>query len=423
MYRLAFTLVELAVVLVVIGLIAGGSISIGTVVVDKARYETTHDKLNELKNVLNDYHDRHGRLPCPASRSVDISDATFGRESVTYMATPGDPTSTEVSCHTEGDSVVPTGTARVETASGNVVVRIGTLPVRDMMLPDTMIQDEFGNRLAYAVVEGLTDREQFKATLDLMDANEGITVLDGSSAVILDNAGYVIVSHGINERGAYSYENAKAGPACSSTTLEGENCDDDTIFVDASLAMNASGGAYNDDLVRWDEFALKVAAATECYSGETHPDKLCYLPYEVVSVSTIVEDPGAWHTKVCGMEYESERFIRQGNPECVNGKWSCVPFETTTKSTDPTVNTVSYGHSANYAMALDLRAFNLPVEMLNPSDSFPAEYTSCVENITYDITGEGDDCDDTYAGSVTYDFAFNSTIVNTSNTCWAGTKP
>jgi type II secretory pathway pseudopilin PulG len=64
---LGFTLVEMAIVLVVIGLILGGLLAPLTSQRDMLSYSTTHQRLEEVKEALIGFAITNGRLPCPAS--------------------------------------------------------------------------------------------------------------------------------------------------------------------------------------------------------------------------------------------------------------------------------------------------------------------------------------------------------------------
>jgi prepilin-type N-terminal cleavage/methylation domain-containing protein len=62
-----FTLVEVAIVLVIVGLLLAGGINLMSVSSDTARYKETQNTLQEIKNALVTYYVINRRLPCPDS--------------------------------------------------------------------------------------------------------------------------------------------------------------------------------------------------------------------------------------------------------------------------------------------------------------------------------------------------------------------
>ncbi|OYX03887.1 MAG: hypothetical protein B7Z05_09045, partial [Thiotrichales bacterium 32-46-8] len=60
-----FTLVEMAIVLVIIGLLLSGGMSLLSSSSDTARYKESQNQLNEVKEALTNYYIQFGRLPCP----------------------------------------------------------------------------------------------------------------------------------------------------------------------------------------------------------------------------------------------------------------------------------------------------------------------------------------------------------------------
>lgn len=60
-----FTLLEMAIALVVIGLLVSGGIGLMSGVSDTSRYKSTQNNINEIKDVLQSYYLLNYRLPCP----------------------------------------------------------------------------------------------------------------------------------------------------------------------------------------------------------------------------------------------------------------------------------------------------------------------------------------------------------------------
>lgn len=66
-----FTLIELAIILVIVGLLAGGLLLPLTTQLDMAKFQETHKLLNQARESLVNYALLNGRLPCPAIDAVE----------------------------------------------------------------------------------------------------------------------------------------------------------------------------------------------------------------------------------------------------------------------------------------------------------------------------------------------------------------
>jgi len=64
--RRGFSLLELAIALAILGLIAGGTMQLVTVFSSEQRLDVTRQRLKAIEQALVRYASRHGRLPCPA---------------------------------------------------------------------------------------------------------------------------------------------------------------------------------------------------------------------------------------------------------------------------------------------------------------------------------------------------------------------
>jgi prepilin-type N-terminal cleavage/methylation domain-containing protein len=236
--RHGFSLIELSLVIVIIAVVIGGSLSMGPVLITHTEYRVSDQKLEELSKALTQYYEQNDRLPCPARNDIAADDADYGREILWDGA--------GTSC--ANDTTVPSGTVRVKSSSSpDIWVRIGAIPTRDLRLSDEFISDEFNNHITYAVMEELSDNATFpKATAD-------ITVQDGSGDVILSDAAFVLISHGDDGRGAIGTNGTTSPLACSGSPLDVENCDNDATFVDARLVRDADANNYFDDIVHWSD--------------------------------------------------------------------------------------------------------------------------------------------------------------------------
>ena len=190
----------------------------------------------KIKTAITAYYLKYGRLPCPASRNDAPNSANFGKST---------------DCTTGS---APTGT--VEFGSGVNTIRIGVVPVRSLNLSDTYMFDSWNSRFTYAVIKSLAQTSSNFSSYST-SATQVITIQDKSGATINPNnsastpnyVDYVLVSHGRDANGAYSYTGALSS-TCKTSLLQGKNCDNDNIFVQAAHSYTNSSSFY-DDYITW----------------------------------------------------------------------------------------------------------------------------------------------------------------------------
>jgi prepilin-type N-terminal cleavage/methylation domain-containing protein len=200
-----FSLVEMAVALLIVGLLLGGLL--GTVgALEKRQHSAgTAAQLEEVRDALTAYAVANRRLPCPAN-----------------PATP--------------DTVAGAGLENAPTAAGCTGGASGALPWATLGLPSS---DAWGRRFTYRV------SAVFARTAPAFDlASVGDNVIRNAAGVVLASAvPAVVVSHGENARGSRGPGGA-AAPA-GTDLREQENADGDADFV-----LDSPTDTY-DDQVSW----------------------------------------------------------------------------------------------------------------------------------------------------------------------------
>ncbi|MEM6811080.1 MAG: prepilin-type N-terminal cleavage/methylation domain-containing protein [Pseudomonadota bacterium] len=232
-----FTIVEIAIVIAIIGVLLAGASSLFISQINNQRYNETLIKLDALDEAFDIYVEINGAYPCPAPNNAAPDTANFGLE-VNCGAAPG-----------VGETVQVASLRGDPDAPANLNVRIGSMPTRTLNLPDDFAYDGWGRRFTYAVSETLADPGTF-------DRDEGvIDVVDSAFNPVVNpasSAHYVIVSHGESGNGALTRSgNGRLAGDCNALDLDGANCDDaDATFIDTTLVSDVRGGPFFDDLVR-----------------------------------------------------------------------------------------------------------------------------------------------------------------------------
>lgn len=213
-----FTLLEMAVVLLIVGLLLAGLLPTLSAQAEQQRIADTRKQMNEIRDALLGFAVSKGRLPCPADGTV-ASQNNAGAE-----------------------WVVGAGIAQVCGSNR------GVLPWVTLGVPET---DAWGRRYSYRITSTFADGEDgtggncaLSSGVSFQLCSMGnLTVYKTSGgAKVSDYLPAVVVSHGANGRGAYSTLGVVIGGASGD---ENENADNNNSFVSREFATNF------DDLVLW----------------------------------------------------------------------------------------------------------------------------------------------------------------------------
>lgn len=269
-----FTLIEIAAVMVIIGLALGVLSLYLKIYFNQIRFNQTMEKLDVIEEALYEFYAMNGRYPCPSDPTLDVDDAEFGLEQCRDTTVLG--------CVTDGIVCVNTNTGDPEGDGTNDFIMIGSLPVVTILDENrstaTVIEgstfrakdsyDGYSMKYTYAVTEKMTDPTT-NSVLDPANPNLGaITLIDENNVPLTSpqsTAQYVVVSHGDNQEGAYSRSGNKMpgctvfmldgvtpappGPSPTGNATERENCDyDDGIFVKGTRSF-LDNDLYYDDLL------------------------------------------------------------------------------------------------------------------------------------------------------------------------------
>jgi prepilin-type N-terminal cleavage/methylation domain-containing protein len=213
MRKTGFTLIEMAIVLVIIGLVLGTVMGALSALRSSAALTTTASREATIKTALSSFVAQNYRLPCPANPALTSGQAGYGMEAYTLAAGTN-----AIVC-----SVNPVSTTYV-----------GGLPWGSLGLTDEMGTDGYGNRYTYAVSKLATTTvltpPAINPTAPLVSGMQGSINIYPTATPALANqsnscptvpgstnpcsAVAVVVSHGQNGYYAYSrFGQLIAGPA------------------------------------------------------------------------------------------------------------------------------------------------------------------------------------------------------------------
>jgi prepilin-type N-terminal cleavage/methylation domain-containing protein len=252
-----FTLVEIAVVLIIAGLALGTGLAILGARLEQAKVDNTRVRAEAIRQALVNFASRNYRLPCPAAPGILQGTANYGVERETVAA--GVRTCTVVSGLVNNiGGAAPAGVSR------------GTVPCMTLGIPEDACVDGWDTRFTYFVANSAVQLNQINissmqgtmtvhqitppagaaTTLGLAPTGNQI---NACSATAGDNscnalAVAVVISHGANRAGGFTPGGAVAIPTAGvASAYEIENTDADVAFIQNDYVRE--GVSSFDDLV------------------------------------------------------------------------------------------------------------------------------------------------------------------------------
>lgn len=216
-----FTLVELAMVLMIIGLLLGGLIPTISSQIERQHTNETRKQLDEIKEALAGFAVINGRLPCPANGTTASGNESTAGSGVSLTCTL-----------TKG--VLPWATLGVnETDAWS---RRFTYRVSHGVSSNFADGVDGTGETSCVITTGVSFQLCSTATLEVRASSP-------SGSIVAANVPAVVVSHGKNGLGAYP---AGGGTQIGTATGdEGENTNDNNTFVSRDFSSDF------DDLVIW----------------------------------------------------------------------------------------------------------------------------------------------------------------------------
>jgi type II secretory pathway pseudopilin PulG len=313
-----FTLVEMCLVLIIVGLFIAGWVGYYKMYMKQRDMNTARDNTRLLASDISYFRVIQDRYPCPARMDLPRTDFRFGHSFANTCTQtdiengacdpqdaicnptviPGlDPTALTPASPWQcaGGICLVLGTRDVTGDGVNDPVLIGAYPVRDMALQTQRrsltsprgIGDEAGRNTALGYEQDSMDpwggQYRYAVTLSLVRSDtfrfyQGtIAVRDefGQPTAGINNDGhFVILSHGPNQRGAFLVQTGTQPSPCGLDTdaADNENCDMDGVFTQGLFNYEADTPAFFDDVIRiggsettliWDRIPDAAGVPTE----------------------------------------------------------------------------------------------------------------------------------------------------------------
>ncbi|MBY0501122.1 MAG: type II secretion system GspH family protein [Alphaproteobacteria bacterium] len=212
-----FSLLEMAIVMLIVGLVGGLSLPLLTAQINRAALVKTRANQEYVLNAIATYVEKNRIFPCPADPHVSGPD--YGLEQKECQGKKGE----------------------------------GILPFKTLGISEVYAKDGFKHLMTYVVDPGLTNRKN----QNLLQTVEGgqITVKNEEGDSILPQRekrrgaispnfiAFLLISHGESGVGAFGGKGQSTKLSGKASPQKKENCDGNFIFIESHQS---------DDILRWE---------------------------------------------------------------------------------------------------------------------------------------------------------------------------
>ncbi len=232
-----FTLAEVAVVVLIVGLLLGGLLGTYSTQIDLSKTAETKKTLETARDALIGFAAANGRLPCPATVNPPHATTSNGVEA-------------------------PLGGGAC-TVSGGGMPGLGFFPAATLALTPTDSQgyliDSWGNRIRYAVTNSGTPPAEFttqgQIRTKLIDGDPNTpspdlricTTSTGASSTTCSGTSTTLTTSAV----AVIFSTGKNGATGGTGADESKNLDNDRVFISHEPAPSGATNGEFDDILIW----------------------------------------------------------------------------------------------------------------------------------------------------------------------------
>lgn len=244
-----FSLLEMALLLVIYGGIAAMAVTAGLQWLDQEEVKSSKRSLKTVERALASYAKINGRLPCPGDLTIHEDSDYYGFEAAEITLDSGT-TEPMDQCGAGGN---------IASVHGGDGVYIGSVPARTLGLPESAMRDSWGGHIIYMIDQSVTRDGSLNGyaghtMIEQTDDSESSIIVqsDASGTVVTNNAMYALISFGPNQHGALNKNHTRIDHETDVSAEELENCDCDNTATptgaDRVIVTRAEPGVM-DDLV------------------------------------------------------------------------------------------------------------------------------------------------------------------------------
>ena len=304
----------------------------------------TYARINTIKNRIADYVNKYGRLPCPSNKKVQPNGI--------HVTDPGNTT-----YHFGEEDLV------IKDYKRYCNDIIGSVPIYNLKLPESYIQDGWGNRFTYRisanlcssnithnVAENLQEfvgctRYNYKNGINNNKLGD-ITIKDGNKNVIASNIAFVIMSHGANMYGGYTIN----GTQIANTSSNSLEVDNSSHKSDNSTKTYYLDDSFDDILGYYSKEDIKSLIKQSIVYAVSKAD--CYKNSQAIKdITTSISSDFDTYIDSYEADDQDSKVINKGSQVIMSILWSlqqvCVDYYGTASSGDWIGVQCPYGKTYN----------------------------------------------------------------------------
>lgn len=294
----AFTLVEIAIVVAIIGVILGGTLDVVANAQQKQKIQDTNYILDRIQNAIYSYHADNSKsfIPCPAINTKGYAEQN-------------------------------------QFSNQNCVQSYGAIPYRNLSLPRDFMYDAWGRLITYVIVNnGCTYRSyrsnNVPVTYNFFTEYPNCNISNGLSFyskatggnLFASNAVYMLISHGKSGYGSMiANESSTQGQYKPIAYASADKVQNANYYGTSNLnyvyrAANDTNTNYFDDIIRYDDF-MSIIRKGRYFLGTT-PDSVGTNAYFTDTICNLF-NYNSWKRFMLQDLYN----ICDGVTNCVNKLW------------------------------------------------------------------------------------------------------
>jgi len=317
-----FSLIELAIVLTIIGIIAVPALQQYQVYQSQKQLDVTDINLSRINTEIGEFYAREGRYPCPSDRSIAFGQPGYGVEvcAVGVPPAPGAPRPVTPPPITENTCTANGGFCRMDRDPAasprqpNTEVYIGGIPYATIGMSFDETLDGYKSAMTYAVSANKTSEATFDPAVP--GAVEVQRILNDGTTQTLAAHG-VIVSFGEDREGAFNLNGQRpiqcpTGPAVE---VDSENCDNDVFFVESEIRSYVAGPDQYDDRISYNAWSSdSVWAYTDRGDGSVYSTNIGPM-----GINTETPDPSVSldvNGDILATQVAGQRICQAGTTNC-----------------------------------------------------------------------------------------------------------
>jgi prepilin-type N-terminal cleavage/methylation domain-containing protein len=242
---LGFTLVEMAMVMMIVALLLSGLLPVISRQMEQQRTTETRKQLAEIREALLGFAVANNRLPCPAQATLATNDTDAGKEARK---------NTSCACQTTSGSTKKIADATVSRVACADTAIVGVIPWATLGVSET---DAWGRRFTYQVTSDFADgtdgtteaaanacpKSTGVSFQMCSEANLKVLIAAGSATTLVDLVPAIAISHGVNGAGAYTSAGNKLPNSADAGEVENADTTNSLVSHDPSPTF--------DDLLVW----------------------------------------------------------------------------------------------------------------------------------------------------------------------------